>query len=91
MEGQEKYLATFSCTKCQGMDFKGSNPNWGAPDLAIIASYDLKDFEKLMRTAKAIGNRDLGYILKLARNQFKYLTDQEVKTIYHFFQDRIDK
>ncbi len=83
-----EYLAMTSCNECHGFGLRGDDPfvpaGEGAPDLAIVASYDKADFTRLMRTGKATGNRELRLMSKVARGRFVHWTDAEVDDLYAF-------
>jgi len=83
-----EYLAMTSCTECHGFGLRGDDPfvpvGEGAPDLAIVASYDKADFVHLMRTGKATGNRELRLMSPVARDRFVHWTDAEVDDLYAF-------
>ena len=83
-----EYLAMTSCTECHGFGLRGDDPfvpaGQGAPDLAIVASYDKADFTRLMRTGKAAGNRELRLMSRVARGRFVHWTDAEVDDLYAF-------
>ncbi len=83
-----EYLTMTSCTECHGFGLRGDDPfappGKGAPDLAIVASYDKADFTRLMRTGKAAGNRELRLMSRVARARFVHWTDSEVEDLYAF-------
>jgi cytochrome c553 len=79
------YLARTSCTECHGLDLRGSDP---APDLRIAAGYSLEAFSGLMRTGKALGNRELPLMSSVARQRFSHFTDQELRELYAFLVAR---
>lgn len=85
-----EYLAMTSCNECHGFGLRGDDP-WAspdekAPDLAIVGSYEKADFNKLMRTGKAAGNRELRLMSGVARYRFAHWTDEEVDDLYAFLQ-----
>lgn len=75
------YLARTSCTECHGVDLRGGGP---APDLRIAAGYSFEAFAGLMRTGKALGNRELPLMTQVARERFSHFTDQELRDLYVF-------
>jgi mono/diheme cytochrome c family protein len=83
-----EYLAMTSCTECHGFGLRGDDPfappGKGAPDLALVASYDKADFTRLMRTGKGAGNRELRLMSRVARGRFVHWTDAEVDDLYTF-------
>lgn len=82
------YLARTSCTECHGLDLRGSDP---APDLRIAAGYSLEAFRGLMRSGKALGNRELPLMSPVARQRFSHFTDQELRELYVFLIARAAK
>jgi len=75
------YLARTSCTECHGLELRGDG---GAPDLRIAAGYSLEGFTELLRQGKALGNRDLPLMSRVARRRFRHFTDQEVRHLYTY-------
>lgn len=83
-----KYLTTLTCSQCHGSNFRGDDGYWNSPDLSVASVYTFEQFQKLMKTGKALGGRDLGYMSEVAQNQFSHFTEKELKSIYRFLQDR---
>lgn len=86
-----EYLAMTTCNECHGLTLSG-DPPFGdptAPDLAVIAGYDDAAFTKLMRTGKALGNRELPMMSGVARGRFVHLTDGEVSDLLVFLKERL--
>ena len=79
------YLARTSCTECHGLDLGGGDP---APDLRIAAGYSLEAFTDLMRTGKALGDRELPLMSPVARQRFSHFTDEELQELYAFLVAR---
>ncbi|MGH7517120.1 MAG: cytochrome c [Gemmatimonadales bacterium] len=75
------YLARTSCTECHGLDLRGGDT---APDLRIAAGYSFEAFMGLMRTGKALGNRELPLMSRVARGRFSHFTDQELRDLYTY-------
>jgi mono/diheme cytochrome c family protein len=82
------YLARTSCTECHGLDLRGGEP---APDLRIAAGYSFEGFRGLMRTGKALGDRELPLMSRVARHRFSHFTDQELRELYAFLVARAAK
>lgn len=61
-----------------------------APPLVIVKSYSLPEFRQLLKTGITRSGRDMyaqGSIMGIvAREQFRYLTDEEVGAIHAFLQ-----
>jgi cytochrome c553 len=75
------YLARTSCTECHGLDLRGGDT---APDLRITAGYSFEAFTSLMRRGKALGNRELPLMSRVARGRFSHFTDQELRDLYTY-------
>ena len=75
------YLARTSCSECHGVDLRGGDP---APDLRIAATYSLEAFTRLLRTGRAIGERELPLMSLVARKRFRHFTDQELRDLYGY-------
>ena len=58
-----------------------------APDLIVVAGYDAAAFTHLMRTGKALGERELPMMSGVARGRFVHFTDEEVGDLYFFLSD----
>lgn len=82
-----RYLALTVCTECHGLDL-GGEPDGGTPDLAIAAAYSDTAFVRLMRTGKALGDRELELMSEVARRRFSYFTDAEIRALHSFLQSR---
>jgi cytochrome c553 len=80
-----RYLATTSCTECHGAALEGYDDT---PDLRIAAAYTAEQFEKLMRTGLALGDRDTGFMSGVARGRFSHFTDEEVAALYAYLRRR---
>jgi cytochrome c553 len=79
-----------ACTECHGRDLKGSEAA-KAPDLAIAGAYDPEDFEKLLRTGVAAGNRKLGLMSESAPGRFNALSHEEIGALHAYLKARADK
>lgn len=79
------YLARTVCTECHGLNLAGRN---GRPDLRIAAGYTPEQFSHLMRTGKALANRELKMMSPTARSRFSHFTDDEVQALYGYLVAR---
>lgn len=79
-----RYLARTVCTECHGLDLRGGG---FAPDLVVGAGYSETDFERLMRTGKALGDRELGLMSRVAQSRFSHFTDAEISALYAFLKE----
>jgi mono/diheme cytochrome c family protein len=80
------YLARTVCTECHGLDLRG-DPQ-GSPDLRIVAGYSPEAFTHLMRTGKALGDRELKLMSVVARSRFVHFTDEEIGNLYRYLTAR---
>ena len=83
-----RFILRATCVECHGMDLDGNAEVLSdappRPSLRIIAAYSLEDFKNLMRTGKALGNRDLKMMSGVARWRYSQLTDREIEAIYNY-------
>ena len=83
-----RYIVRSTCAECHGMTLKGGQPNPEAavrPDLrVVIPAYDDAAFARLLRSGKAVGNREVSLMSKVARSRYKHFTDEEVKAVYNY-------
>lgn len=78
-----RYLASITCSECHGLDFRGDEMA-GAPSLAILAAYEPAQFAYLLRTAKALGGREIAAMRWVRNVDF---TDQEIFDLYAFLRE----
>jgi cytochrome c553 len=76
-----------ACVECHGEDLKGGRAT-GAPDLTIAASYDRQDFERLMRTGIAAGERKVGLMTEVAPVRFNVLSSKEIGELHEYLKAR---
>ena len=79
------YLARTVCTECHGLDLNGRDK---VPDLRIAAGYTPEQFMRLMRTGKALGERELPLMSEVARGRFSHFTDAEIEAVYGYLRAR---
>jgi mono/diheme cytochrome c family protein len=79
-----------ACAECHGADLKGGGPT-GAPDLTIAGAYDPADFEKLMRTGVAAGNRKLGLMTEIAPVRFNAWSHEEIGALHAYLKARAER
>ena len=86
-------LAMVNCAECHGPSFGGGEPKPGtkAPDLVVAGAYDLPEFQRLMRTGVATGNRKLGLMAEVARDDFSHFTDSEIAAIHAYLKERASR
>lgn len=77
-----------TCAECHGMNLEGDTEQLmdapPRPSLRVIAAYSEKDFSTLMKTGKAVGNRDLKLMGGVARWRYSQFTENELKAIYDY-------
>ena len=85
---QARFMLRATCAECHGMDLAGSSEGLmdapPRPGLTMVAAYSEQDFFTLMRTGKALGDRDLKLMSGVARWRYSKLTDTEIKAIYAY-------
>lgn len=86
-------LTMVNCAECHGPAFGGGEPEPGtiAPDLAVAGAYSLPEFRRLMRTGAPTGNRKLGLMGQVARNDFSHFNDEEVAAIHGYLVERANR
>jgi mono/diheme cytochrome c family protein len=84
-----EYIAMTTCIECHGFSLRADSPfdDETAPDLIVIAGYDATAFARLMRSGKALGERELPMMSGVARSRFVHFTDDEVRDLYSFLSD----
>jgi mono/diheme cytochrome c family protein len=84
-----EYIAMTTCIECHGFSLRADSPfdDETAPDLIVIAGYDANAFTHLMRSGKALGERELPMMSGVARSRFVHFTDDEVRDLYSFLSD----
>jgi mono/diheme cytochrome c family protein len=84
-----EYLAMTTCNECHGLTLHADSPfgDEAAPSLIVIAGYDEAAFTRLMRTGKALGDRELRMMSGVARGRFVHFTDEEVRDLYAFLKN----
>jgi mono/diheme cytochrome c family protein len=79
------YLAHTICTECHGPNLEG-DPGFAVPPLAIAATYSWPEFETLMRTGKARGDRELKLMSEVARGRFSQFTPEELQALFTYLK-----
>ena len=87
-----EYIAMTTCIECHGFRLRGDDLfGSNTPDLIVIAGYDEAAFTTLMRTGKALGDRELPMMSGVARGRFAHFTDAEVRDVFTFLKDQAEK
>jgi mono/diheme cytochrome c family protein len=85
-----RHIVAVNCAECHGPQLHGQEvePGVVSPDLAIAGAYDLDQFRKLLREGVAPGKTDIGLMGRVARRDFKYLSDDEIAQIHAYLAER---
>ena len=79
-----------ACIECHGQTLKGDR-FLKSPDLSMAASYEAADFEKLLRTGIAAGERKLGLMSSAGPARFNALTSQEISALHAYLKARAER
>ena len=85
-----RHMVTVNCAECHGPQLRGPEVEQGvvSPDLTIAGAYDLEQFRTMLRTGVAPGGKDIGLMGRVAKNDFKYLTDEEIADVHAYLVER---
>jgi mono/diheme cytochrome c family protein len=85
-----RHIVETNCAECHGPQLHGQEvePGVVSADLQIAGAYDLDQFRTLLRTGIAPGNKDIGLMGRVAKDDFKYLTDEEIAAIHAYLVER---
>jgi cytochrome c553 len=78
-----RYLASVVCAACHGRSLQGSALE-STPSLTIVGAYSEEQFRQLLRTATALGGRDVKRMSWVRDVEF---TDQEIDDLYAFLRE----
>lgn len=84
-----RYIVRGTCAECHGLDLRGGQPHPEAsprPDLRMAAAYDEAQFQRLLRTGIAAGDRELTLMSKVARGRYAHLTDGEIAAVHAYLR-----
>jgi mono/diheme cytochrome c family protein len=83
-----RYIVRATCAECHGLNLQGGQPTPEAtprPDLrAVMSAYDAPAFERLLRTGKAVGDRELKMMSDVARGRYSHLTATELNAVRNY-------
>ncbi|HEY0116151.1 MAG TPA: cytochrome c [Allosphingosinicella sp.] len=83
-----RYIVRATCAECHGMNLAGGQPHPKAtprPDLrAIVPAYDAAAFERLMRTGKALEDRELRMMSDVARGRYRHFSAGELEAVRQY-------
>ena len=85
-----RHLVQTRCSECHGADLKGREvePGTVSADLSIAGAYDSSQFRTLLRTGVAPGNKKLGLMGSVARDDFSHMTDAEIDAVRAYLVER---
>lgn len=79
-----------ACVECHGPELKGGG-FLNSPDLTMVGSYDREDFERLLRTGIAAGDRKLGLMSGAAPGRFNAWSSQEIGALHGYLKARASR
>ena len=85
-EDEGAYIVKTVCSHCHNLT-ESHDDGWGmvTPPLAMMGqAYSNEDFHTLMRTGKAMGNREVGLMSDVARQDLSKMTDSEINAIHAY-------
>lgn len=85
-----RHIVVVNCAECHGPQLRGQEvePGAVAPDLDIAGAYDLDQFRNMLRTGVGPGGKGIGLMGRVAKRDFKYLTDEEIAAIHAYLKER---
>jgi mono/diheme cytochrome c family protein len=85
-----RHLVQTRCSECHGADLKGREvePGTVSADLSLAGAYDSAQFRTLLRTGVAPGNKKLGLMGSVARDDFSHMTDAEIDAVHAYLVER---
>lgn len=90
-----RQIINATCAECHGTDLRGKPaPTPDAtprPDLRMVAAYSREDFAALMKTGKAVGNRELDLMSTVARRRYARFTTAEQQAVYSYLVELADR
>jgi mono/diheme cytochrome c family protein len=86
------YLVKTRCSHCHALDEEREvGPGLKAPPVRPMAqSYDLAQFTQLLRTGRAIGDRELELMSEVSRDALSHLTDEEIVAIHAYLNAPVE-
>jgi cytochrome c553 len=79
-----------TCIECHGQQLRGSKM-LKSPNLDMVASYDPADFERLLHTGVAAGERKVGLMTLVAPARFSDLTSEEIGALQGYLKARAER
>lgn len=79
-----------ACVECHGQKLEGGGI-LKSPNLNMVASYDPADFERLLRSGVAAGDRQVGLMSQVAPVRFNALSSQEIAALQAYLKARAQR
>lgn len=88
-----RHLARTTCAGCHGSDLGGRkvSPEINAPDLTIAGAYDLPAFTRLLREGVAPGGKHVKVMRRVARDDSRFYTDEEIAALHGYLVARAQR
>jgi mono/diheme cytochrome c family protein len=88
-----RHIVAVNCAECHDPQLHGQEvePGVVSADLEIVGAYDLEQFKKLLREGIPPSGKDIGLMGRVARRDFKYLTDEEIAAIHAYLVERAQR
>jgi mono/diheme cytochrome c family protein len=88
-----RYLALTTCSSCHGSDFGGRrvSPEIDAPNLDIAGAYDLPAFTRLLREGAAPGGKPVKEMSRIAREDSRFYSDEEIAALHGYLVARAQR
>jgi cytochrome c553 len=82
-----RYLVMNFCSECHGQDLEG-RPVAHSPSLAVVKSYSLEQFSRLMHEGVGVGERTFELMTPTSKARFSYLKSDEISAMHAYLQSR---
>lgn len=79
-----------TCIECHGQQLEG-NLMLKSPGLDMVASYEPEDFQRLLHTGIAAGNRKIGLMTMVAPARFGDLTPAQIQALQAYLKARAER
>jgi mono/diheme cytochrome c family protein len=81
-----QYLTKVTCLHCHRLETEQQvTPDVKAPPLRpMVQGYDAEQLIHLIRTGRAIGEREAGMMSEVARSDLKAMTDEEITAVFNY-------
>ena len=86
-----RYLTQIHCARCHSPSLDGDPGYWQTPDVSIGGAYSLHQFKDLLKKGIGLGDRELGYMTTVSKENLSYLTDYEIASIHAYLKRRMNR